>query len=247
MRTRRPTRAVATTRVVCAGDAETGRAIAASAARHPGLEMVAAVSAQDASTVAAAVAEAQADVALLAPASPEVASALVEAVVATGASAVVLLPSPGWGETELARHRAAAVAAGSALLLIEGEDALVRDVLPAVLALACVSVDRVDVHVPASSGSLDDGPGPLLSSLLRGDTAGVRFLPSEGETPCARISIVGDGNIEFVMEGEAIRDGGRAGLVINAIPALLEARPGLHRLVELPLPHAWAIHAGGAE
>ncbi|MBB4661394.1 hypothetical protein [Conexibacter arvalis] len=245
MRSRRSAEAVGTTRVLCAGDEETGRALAASVARHPALELAAVVSARDAGAIGAAVADARAAVALLAPASPASASALAGAVVAAGASAVVLLPAPGWPEDELTRHNAAASAAGCALLLIEGEDAFVSDMLPAVLAMACVSVDRIDVSLPAAGRPAPAGPGPMLRALLGGETARARFVTAESAPPSARISIVGDGDIEFTMEGEAIRDGGRAGLMVNAIPALLEARPGVHRLVELPLPHAWSS-AGGA-
>ncbi|MDO8211979.1 hypothetical protein [Conexibacter sp. CPCC 206217] len=242
----RPAGAVATTRVVCVGESETGRGIAACAARHSALELVAAVSPREASVIGRTLAQARADVALLAPASRDAASALVTAVVAAGADAVLLLPAPGWSDDELARHSAAAAAAGTTLLLIESEHAFVADMLPAVLAMACVTVDRVDVRLPAVDSRLPDRAGAKLSGLLRGETAEARVPPTERELPCARISIVGEGNIEFAMEGEAIRDGGRAALMVNSIPTLLRAAPGLHRLMELPLPHAWTTLAEGA-
>lgn len=60
-----------------------------------------------------------------------------------------------------------------------------------------------------------------------------------GATSCDTVSIEGTPPIQMVIEGGVQGDLATAGVVVNAIPRLRDARPGLITMLDLPLLHAF--------
>lgn len=59
------------------------------------------------------------------------------------------------------------------------------------------------------------------------------------KTPYDAISIKGKPNINLKIEGGVHGDIGTTNMLINAIPKVLNAKPGLSTMIDLPIPSAW--------
>jgi 4-hydroxy-tetrahydrodipicolinate reductase len=62
-----------------------------------------------------------------------------------------------------------------------------------------------------------------------------------GATPSIdRVVLVGDQSIEIVVPGGIHGDSATAAIVVNSVPGLLAARPGLRTMADMPPPRPWA-------
>ncbi len=59
------------------------------------------------------------------------------------------------------------------------------------------------------------------------------------QKPHDSVEIAGDPPLSMRIEGGIFGDTATVGALVNAIPRIVNARPGLRTLIELPLPHAF--------
>jgi hypothetical protein len=195
------------TRVVCAGHDPLREELARQLDEAAGIEHLGIVddpgSAPDA------------DVAIVAERDPASAVRLAGAALERGFAVVLVTPGLDWLEDAGLSARAAQGEA--ALLGFGGDRAFVADLLPAVLALACIRVDSIQVEAA-------DHAAPELG---------------------ARIRITGEPSFEVEVTGAVTGERALAALAVNAIPLALAASPGLHTLTDVPVVSAG--HAGATE
>lgn len=107
-----------------------------------------------------------------------------------------------------------------------------------------------DIALVHADRDMTSGVGPVA----RGKVCGVRqlargyrdeqvvlhleFQASIGQhNPADRIVIEGDPHIEMAIPGAVHGDTATCAIVVNAIPRILAAAPGLHTMATIPMPH----------
>jgi len=84
-----------------------------------------------------------------------------------------------------------------------------------------------------------------LKSVAHGITEGKKIITLEFishanvKKPYDAISIKGKPNINLKIEGGIHGDIGTANIIVNSIPKVLNAKPGLATMIDLPIPSAW--------
>ncbi|MDX2017513.1 MAG: dihydrodipicolinate reductase [Planctomycetota bacterium] len=63
--------------------------------------------------------------------------------------------------------------------------------------------------------------------------------------PHDRVVIEGEPPIDMVLQGGVHGDAATCAITVNAIPSILEAKPGLHTMATIPPVRIWAPHHGG--
>jgi hypothetical protein len=184
------------TRVVCLGTDPAASELAAELGEAPGIEGAGVY--DDIGTAP------DADVAVVCDRDPDAARVLTRAALERGAAVVMLAAPPDWQDDEALResaHRAGLPVLG----YVAGDGAFAAELVPALLALACIRVDRLEVD------------------------------HSHHEVPRTLIRIQGEPSFEVELTGDVGGPRAVAALTVNAIPRLLAAPTGLYAPADLPV------------
>jgi 4-hydroxy-tetrahydrodipicolinate reductase len=102
-----------------------------------------------------------------------------------------------------------------------------------------------DVATMSEVGNIAAGQVLGLRQRARLEAAGGQSIDLDltiavGAPSIDRVVLAGDQSIEIVVPGGLHGDSATAAIVVNSIPGLLAARPGLRTMADMPPPRPWA-------